>query len=107
MRLIDADALIKKFMNVCRTEFEVKNKCMTDENALHLIYDVPTVEPTITCKECDGYEAGYSAGQHDARPKGGWIGKAGEYYCNKCYGKLWYRSDYCPQCGADMRGGRE
>ena len=44
--------------------------------------------PTITCKECDGYEAGYSAGEHDARPQGEWIpvserlpDKRGEYTC--------------------------
>jgi hypothetical protein len=36
------------------------------------------------------------------RPQGKWIGIAGAYRCDKCYGKLWYRSDYCPQCGVRM-----
>lgn len=36
------------------------------------------------------------------RPRGKWIGIGGDYRCDKCYGKLWYRSDYCPQCGAYM-----
>ena len=43
MRLIDADALVNEFLNVCRTEFEIKNKCMADENVLHLIHNAPTV----------------------------------------------------------------
>lgn len=36
------------------------------------------------------------------RPHGEWIGIDGEYQCNKCYEKRWYRSHYCPQCGAYM-----
>lgn len=53
MRNIDADALIKKFMNVCRTEFEIKNKCMTDENVIALIHNAPTVEyPEQITVEC-------------------------------------------------------
>lgn len=114
MRLIDADKLIKEFLNVCRTEFEVKNKCMTDENVLHLIYDAPTIKPTITCKECDGYEAGYSAGRHDARPKGEWIEIPVErdllyntgikYTCSICgRGNCYGKPPFCMYCGADMR----
>lgn len=57
MRNIDADALIKKFMNVCRTEFEIKNKCMTDENVIALIHNAPTVEyPEQITVECDTEE---------------------------------------------------
>ena len=37
------------------------------------------------------------------RPQGEWIGSDGEYQCNKCYEKRWYRSNYCPQCGAMMK----
>ena len=33
-------------------------------------------KPTINCKDCDGYEAGYSAGLKDAeRPQGEWVRK--------------------------------
>jgi rubrerythrin len=53
----------------------------------------------------DNYSEGYQDGVRKVlseRPQGKWIGIAGEYRCDKCYGKLWYRSDYCPQCGARM-----
>jgi hypothetical protein len=39
------------------------------EGILALIDNAPTV--AVNCKDCDGYEAGYTAGVHDAiRPKG-------------------------------------
>ena len=45
MRLIDADALIKSYLDHCRTEFEIKNCCMASENVLAIIQNAPTVEP--------------------------------------------------------------
>lgn len=79
-----------------------------------LIDDAPTIKPTITCKECDGYEAGYSAGQHEERPQGEWIEKverrgcfAGDktvysYTCPFCGVKEFKKYPFC-HCGADMR----
>lgn len=94
MRLINADDLIKAFLNHCCTEFEIKYKCRSDENVLALIVNAPTVEE---------------------RPKGKWIqlheGLSLYYHiCSNCrttpleleeYEVL---SDFCPHCGADMRG---
>ena len=50
--------------------------------------------------------------------KGEWIEKDGEHYCSKCgikahyfklpFGKVvWCRDNFCPNCGADMRGDKE
>lgn len=66
----------------------------------------------INCKDCDGYEAGYSAGLKDAeRPQGEWIETYPiDYRCSLCHGyaldinEYPYRTKFCPHCGADMRG---
>lgn len=68
-----------------------------------------------TVREYDGYEAGYSAGQHDARPQGEWKGNNfGEHSCPLCGHPALYeeepddyyevQSNFCPHCGVDMRG---
>ena len=52
------------------------------------------------------------------RPQGEWVGNAfDEHHCNSCgHPALWeeepdgyyeVQSDFCPYCGADMRGGAE
>lgn len=104
-----------------------------------LIDNAPTV--AVNCKDCDGYEAGYSAGSKDAeRPQGDifpmklvagkcpieaggncplksqgeWIkwnfktfGAFGdwEYKCSNCEKVYGGEYNFCPNCGADMKGG--
>lgn len=88
MRLIDADELKK-----CAIPCEIHNGALTDLCVpLYQIDNAPTVE----------------------RPQGEWIiddwSKIIE--CNKCRGQApiditsgeQYRSNFCPICGADMRG---
>jgi len=36
--------------------------------------------------------------------KGHWIDDETNYTCSECYRGCWVNSDYCPWCGADMRG---
>lgn len=43
MRLIDADELIKSYLDHNRTEFEIKNCCMANENVIAIIQNAPTV----------------------------------------------------------------
>lgn len=95
------------------------------------IDNTPTI--AVNCKDCDGYEAGYSAGLKDAeRPQGEWVkGREisrtmlgnkvehidySDYTCSNCglvLENLFYWHDgspfykFCPNCGADMRGGVE
>ena len=38
------------------------------------------------------------------RPQGEWIDDETNYTCSECYRGCWVNSDYCPWCGADMRG---
>lgn len=44
MRLIDADELIKSYLDHNRTEFEIKNCCMANENVIAIIVNAPTIE---------------------------------------------------------------
>lgn len=40
-----------------------------------------------------------------AEPKTGhWIDEETNYLCSECHRGCWVNSDYCPWCGADMRG---
>ena len=105
MRLIDADALKKEVS---------KKKVVGRFNTLSLIDAAQTV--VVNCKDCDGYEAGYSAGLKDAeRPKGEWTDLStdgrhiGWIACSVCGQEPPSESnlatDFCPNCGADMRGG--
>ena len=58
MRLIDADALKEALYE----EYEAREHYI-GEIMLKAIDNAPTV--TVNCKDCDGYEAGYSAGLKD------------------------------------------
>ena len=84
------------------------------DKLFEIIDNAPTV--AVNCKDCDGYEAGYSAGLKDAdRPQGEWIrtGSLGNgnahYECSNCHhGDEHAESQevpYCWFCGADMRKG--
>ena len=77
MRLIDADKLI-----------EVLNKKSVPFNAN--VNDAILTAPTV-----------------EERKKGKWIPKDDRrYHCSSCDGiaPKGYRWDFCPDCGADMRG---
>ena len=78
MRLGDLDALKTTIINICGkcsnniTEYDenkVPNGNCAIWHILNMIDNAPTV--AVNCKDCDGYEAGYTAGVHDAiRPQG-------------------------------------
>lgn len=44
------------------------------------------------------------------RPKGEWQPDMDSFYCDQCgvtaleINRKWYKSNFCPNCGADMRG---
>ena len=78
-----------------------------------LIQDAPTIEPET---EEEAYERGYTKGQMAQRKKGKWIFDDGlkQFFCDKCAEPSLTADDvyiysmdlpnYCPNCGADMRG---
>lgn len=111
MRLIDADELIKDIMSY-KTMPEIRKAiCEVIDNA-------PTV-PLPDFKE--GYKQAIIDGKTNfSRPKGEWIRRHGKSYklitdegtligeftkCPKCLYDEARGSNFCPNCGADMRKG--
>ena len=87
MRLIDAEALKELFNTECAQECD---NCNYYENCIGnqycgLIDRAPTIEE---------------------RPKGKWICvRWMQYKCSECdYDDIGTATNYCPNCGADMRG---
>lgn len=110
MRLIDADAL-KEEVN--------KKKVVGRFNTLLLIDNAPTVElnesviQEVLNKRCMTAVANeYLITLHGQQPQGEWIRRKMNWYiCSNCN----YKTDsigetffnFCPNCGADMKGGAE
>ena len=110
MRLGDLDALSafvgdlrstlhkeqSTFKAMKQSEFEIKDNMLL--NFQYAIDNAPTVE--------SDYELGYSEGVHDTeRPQGEWILDSVGVYCSECKTHPDYSSNFCPNCGADMRKG--
>ena len=79
MRLIDADELIESFSwsEVCR---------LSIKEIIKIIREAPTIEE---------------------RTKGKWILDSIGCYCSECKKHPDVTTDYCPFCGADMRGEKD
>ena len=123
MRLIDADELKEDFMKRNRAcdkwlkkakdeEIQIRAKATKDFicEVIMTIDNAQTV--AVNCKDCDGYEAGYSAGLKDGRRAGGkWISNGGGIFvnygrhCSNCNYTVEFSTNFCPNCGADMRKG--
>lgn len=120
MRLIDAEALKKAISEHCRSEKECLNHFWYDENIIALIDNAPTVDITEEQAIDKLHETGWLP-MHDKemteRPQGEWIVEDWTKIieCNLCHGQApicvtsgeQYESNFCPICGADMRGGAE
>ena len=99
MRLIDADALKKAIRNY----YDERTNTTNEHSIVDIIDNAPTVETPIIYefKGCDNCEL--------ERPKGKWnYIQAGMCVCPFC-GATPHKEykDFCPKCGADMRGEEE
>lgn len=100
MRLIDADALLKSgFPTIYHTEFgdEVIN---TND-----IRNAPTVTPDKIQAIMSDYLVYRNEPQ---RPTGEWLEDSGNIACSHCH-VIWLyrRTNYCPNCGAKLKGVEE
>ena len=134
MRLIDADYMKKAieqfFVREKYYNPRSRLKSIPKDEALDIIDSAPTVEPCLNCE--DKRQAEYirqSSSWHELqslrkfkaeheKPQGKWVEfKYGLYYCSRCFERVdkdieridalvskGERSNYCPCCGADMRG---
>lgn len=123
MRLIDADVL-KEALH--------KRQWYIDdiEEVLSIIDNAPTVEilpeNVIEAHTKIGYERGFNDGyakcvEDNERPQGEWVHlqAIGDYKCSICGAENLYKyaneherwiktnSNFCPNCGADMKGSAE
>jgi len=115
MRLIDADALAKAFREASETDDSKDNRTYWSEaliSAAEEVDDAPTVSPDMA--QVLAYECGKAE-----RKRGKWMLSSddAEGVCTVCQYKIYGRPyqghylivpyNYCPNCGADMRGESE
>ena len=93
--------------------------CGFYDKVIEIIDNAPTVD--IKDEIAGAYNEGYMCGSREAekaRPQGEWIevdikstpygGYTCNRKCNKCgYFTREYRLNFCPNCGAKMKGGAE
>ena len=97
MRLIDADALRKEYCEGC--SHETQEDCKTDPVCATMMWvgDAPTVAP------------------ESLRPTGEWVKDYPFWVCLNCESEIDIknslgvenRKNYCPNCGAKMKGESE
>ena len=107
IRLIDAESLYKAISDV---GFPALNRNgYIDRNCVYeLIKKAPTVTPDMA--QVLAYESGKSSN----RKKGEWTFRTEGIFrfmkCSNChmdYSPSLHPRNFCPNCGADMRGGQE
>lgn len=120
MRLIDADAL--KFKNVAEVNGILTHILTADE-----INNAPTIKPclsldNVTDEDIEKFKLIWQRATSKGlpliaeRPQGEWIYNdygdgCGNWHCSVCDHMPYYATKYmrflnfCPNCGADMRGG--
>ena len=70
------------------------------------------IEPIIRRIQETAFREGYEAGKKEAVKRGKWFhndtptfgNPYGSYICTLCNNIVDYKENYCPSCGADMRG---
>ncbi len=102
MRLIDADELIKTYEK--ETGYKWNEKCIL-ECPKCFIDNAPTI---IKAEYIEQYIEGLIDGRN--RLQGEWIWSdnrwgLGDWLCNKCEHYAHDKSNFCPNCGAEMVGG--
>ena len=105
MRLIDADALIENLKSNFDNGDVYTDKDQFIIDCIHLLDNAPTVEEK-------SYEMGYQDGCEDGlqgiRPQGEWeFVSRNCWKCSYCQELTNEGKNFCPNCGADMKGGAE
>lgn len=116
VRLIDANALKETIVDLHHRSKEYSEADEAINNIIEAICDDIDNAPIVETFTKDEYEGAYLRGYVDSakvneRPKGKWTtDEKGYFYCDRC-GKYphdqYSTTDFCPKCGADMRGGTE
>ena len=102
MRLIDADALLK----------DVTSHIEFCEDILEIIDAQPSLDKKLESAYAEGFT--FAESKFHERTRGKWIdgnGRDNFIHCSVCDNEAYWDTDYgqqefdfCPYCGADMRG---
>ena len=107
--LISREALLNEFDTKCQSmcpacEYHKWNSKLKRYEC-ELIYTAPPVEPRIEYGT-DGqpYKLSMTNGKEYERPQGEWIEFESGYRCSNCDDIEVYTPNFCPHCGAKMKG---
>lgn len=105
MRLIDADLLKEEF------DLYTDRKGYLKADPIDLIDNAPTIKTFTLLDIEEQYRKGLEKGLSEwetKRPQGKWIQYRKGHYtgvkCSLCDTIMDFTTNYCPKCGADMRG---
>ena len=88
---------------------ELENICINgDEYILTLLSNIKNAPPVEEKSYAMGYQDGLEDGLNDIRPQGKWICEYRTCKCSVCgFATVIDTYNFCPNCGADMRGKEE
>lgn len=121
MRLIDADKLCEEFKRRQKAALNWKEKAiMNDDLEIEIRADAVlgflsevklTIDkaPTVTHDKIQAIMSDYLVYRSEPqRPLGKWLEDSGNIACSNCHTIWLYRkTNYCPNCGAKMKGEEE
>ena len=110
MRLIDADELKKAFEDtVCIEPMPYAFVKQIIDNAPTVQHDEIVIQEVLNKRCMTAVANEYLVALHGKRPQGKWIFKhnSSDIWCSVCdenFDEIPQKFNYCPNCGADMRG---
>ena len=111
--LIERKAVIETFAEMLDTpDYDVIARCYSEadaQKAIQAFKDIPAVD--IQKIADAAWEMTKQRFEKEIAKRGRWIDWSmwGEsrYQCSECNCEMKYKTNFCPKCGADMRGGAE
>lgn len=86
---------------------------MTNKEAMQILEEMPIASNVHFGEIAEALNLAIKALRNE-RPHGKWIDRNGHTWCSECRNDTIYlegdrplRTDFCPNCGADMRGDKE
>ena len=119
--LYDCEALTEKQFMECKElklEDWIRHRIFVKRmytECMKTILSLPSVEPKTECiaqiridpddiEDLVNKKVNETVDKMSEPKKGHWIDEETNYLCSECHRGCWVNSDYCPWCGADMRG---
>ena len=75
------------------------------QDMISRIKKLPSAQPDLSGYSDRLWKAAYERGKREGCKTGKWIDLWDRYRCSVCNMEHTYEENFCPNCGADMRGG--